>query len=525
MTTYPRARPVGEAAVSVDLATNERVREIDSSLSQDPFPGFLESVPAQSSLLVLYDPVQIRFEAVEQDLERRAHGPALPAPPGRVHAIPVVYDGEDLAEVARARGMTERDVVSLHSAREYSAYMLGFMPGFAYLGPLPAELEVPRRATPRLRVPAGAVAIAGRQTAVYPAATPGGWSLIGRTSVRLFDPHHDPPCLIQPGDRVRFEPVRELGARAEPAAPAAPRGPSSVEVIDGGLLTTVQDGGRFGHRRQGVAWGGALDLPALRAANQAVGNDPGAAGLECTVAGPSLRFLASTRLAVTGADLGAVLHREDLGPWAVPSGAAVVARAGNRLVFTGRRDGCRAYVALQGGIDVPAVLGSRATDLGAGFGGHEGRALRAGDVLALGVPRGEPVRVAPPARPAGGTTLRVVLGPQEDHFAPESVARFLSGEYRVTAASDRAGCRLDGPPLAHLRGGEIPSDGMVPGSVQVPPDGRPIVALADGPTTGGYPKVATVVGADLPLLAQVLGGEDRIRFQAVSLHEARRAAR
>jgi KipI family sensor histidine kinase inhibitor len=530
VTTYPRARPVGEAAATLELdtrvdpATNVRVRGIDEALRLDPFPGFRESVPALCSLLVVYDPDQIGFEEVRQDLERRAREPAVSAQPGRLHSIPVVYDGEDCDGVASARGLNEEQIAALHASVDYTAYMLGFMPGFAYLGPLPEALDVPRRATPRLRVPAGAVAIAGRLTAVYPAATPGGWNLIGRTSVRLFDPHRDPPCLIQPGDRVRFHPARELRWSAEEPEPP-PRTPSSVEVIDGGLLTTVQDLGRFGHRRQGVAWGGALDVPALRGANLLVGNGPGAAGLECAVAGPSLRFLAPTRLAIAGADLGAVLHREDLGPWAVPWGAAVVARAGNRLVFTGRRAGCRAYVALQGGIDVPLVLGSRATDLGAGFGGHEGRALRAGDRLALGASRAEPVRIAPPPLRAGPPSLRVVLGPQEDHFAPASVARFLSEEYAVTAASDRVGCRLEGAPLAHLRGGEIPSDGLVPGSVQVPPDGRPIVALADGPTTGGYPKVATVIGADLPLLAQVLGGEGRVRFEAVGVEEAQRAAR
>ena len=526
--TYPRARPVGEAAATLELdtrvdpAANVRVRGIDEALRLDPFPGFRESVPALSSLLVVYDPDQIGFEEVRRELERRARGAALSAPPGRLHSIPVVYDGADCEDVAKARGLSHDEVVSLHTSREYTAYMLGFMPGFAYLGPLPEALEVPRRATPRLRVPAGAVAIAGPQTAVYPAATPGGWNLIGRTSVRLFDPHRDPPCLIQPGDRVRFRPARELRWPTEAAAPT-PRTAWTVEVIDGGLLTTVQDLGRFGHRRYGVAWGGAVDAPALRAANVLVGNDPGAAGLECAVLGPTLLFLAPTRLAVTGADLGAVLHREDLGPWPVPWGAAVVARAGNRLVFTGRRRGCRAYVALQGGIDVPLVLGSRATDLGAGFGGHEGRALRAGDRLALGAARAEPARMAPPAPPSGRPTLRVILGPQEDHFTPASVARFLSEEYAVTAASDRVGCRLEGAPLAHLRGGEIPSDGMVPGSVQVPPDGRPIVAMADGPTTGGYPKIATVIGADLPLLAQALGGEDRVRFEALAATDPTRS--
>jgi KipI family sensor histidine kinase inhibitor len=529
--TFPRARPVGEAAAtlemgdSVDPALNARVRGIDEQLRRDPFPGFREAVPTLCSLLVVYEPDKIGFEEVRLELERRARGPALSAPPGRLHSIPVVYGGADGEEVARSRGLSVEKVAALHASVEYTAYMLGFMPGFAYLGALPELLEVPRRATPRVRVPAGSVAVAGRLTAVYPAALPGGWNLIGRTSTRLFDPHRDPPCLIQPGDRVRFHAVDALpsAAGAAEAAPAS-RAAATVEVQDGGLLTTVQDLGRFGHRRHGVPWGGAADAPALRAANLLVGNSAEAAGLECTVAGPSLRFLAATRLAVTGADLGALLHRDDLGPWAVPRGASVLARAGNRLVFTGRRTGCRAYLAFQGGIDVPLVLGSRATDLGAGFGGHEGRALRSGDRLALGPGRGDPAPVTPPPVPTATLALRVVLGPQEDDFVPASVARFLSEEYVVTAASDRVGCRLEGPPLAHRRGGEIPSDGLVPGSVQVPPDGRPIVSLADGPTTGGYPKVATVVGADLPLLAQALGGEARVRFQAVDVREMQRAA-
>lgn len=524
---------MGEAAVtlelgdsSVDPAINARVRGIDMALLQDPFPGFRESVPGLTSLLVLYDPDKTGFEEVRQELERHASKPALSVPPGRLHTIPVLYGG---AECDPVPGLTGDEVADLHSSHDFTAYMLGFMPGFAYLGPLPERLEMPRKGTPRLRVPAGAVAIAGRMTAVYPAATPGGWNLIGRTSLRLFDPGRDPPSLMQPGDRVRFARVRDLPPPAAPGPAARPSSPPVVQVIDGGLLTTVQDLGRFGHRRQGVPRAGAMDAPALRAANLAVGNAPGAAALECAVTGPELRVLAPVRLAVTGAELGAVLHREDLGPWPIPRGTAVMARAGNRLSFTGRRSGCRAYVALAGGIDVPEVLGSRATDLGSGFGGLEGRALRAGDRLGAGAARGDPGRESPAPPGAAESrrppTLRVVLGPQDDHLTAESVERFLAGEYRVTAASDRIGCRLEGPRLEHVRGGEIPSDGMVPGSVQVPPDGQPIVAMADGPTTGGYPKVATVVGEDLPLLAQIVGGEGTVRFAAVSVEEAQRAAR
>jgi KipI family sensor histidine kinase inhibitor len=530
--TFPRILPLGDAALTLELGDridpvlNGKVRAIDEELMRNPFHGFRESVPTMRSLLVLYDPEKTGFDEVRQELERRASKPALSAPPGRLHTLPVVYGGADGDDCDLIRGLTPDEVAELHSSHEYTAYMLGFLPGFAYLGPLPEALHMPRRRTPRVRVPEGAVAVAGGMTAVYPAATPGGWNLIGRAAVRLFDPERDPPCLIQPGDRVRFTRASALlAASVPPPAEGRPAADAVVEVVDGGLLTTVQDLGRFGHRRQGVAWAGAMDAPALRAANRLVGNAPGAAALECVVAGPELRFLAPVRLAVTGADLGAVLHRDDMGPWPVPRGSVVLARPGNRLSFIGRRSGCRAYVALAGGIDVPVVLGSRSTDLGAGFGGLAGRALRAGDRLSVSPRRGEPSEAAEPTPRAGPATLRVTRGPQEEHLSAASVARFLAAEYAVTAASDRIGYRLQGPGLEHARGGEIVSDGMVPGSVQVPPDGQPIVAMADGPTTGGYPKVATVLGVDLPLLAQLVPGEGTVRFVEVSVEEAQRAAR
>jgi len=226
------------------------------------------------------------------------------------------------------------------------------------------------------------------------------------------------------------------------------------------------------------------------------------------------------RFAVAGADLGAVLERTELGPWPVPLGAAVLARPGNVLRFTGRRSGCRAYVAFAGGIDVPLVLGSRACDLQGGFGGLEGRALAKGDRLALDAVRGA-VGHDQHRSPCGSSaTVRVVLGPQEDQLEPESVARFLATAWRVGPTSDRVGCRLEGPPLRHRGPKEVLSDGMMPGSIQVPPDGRPIVMMADGPTTGGYPKVGTVVEADLPQLAQLVPGEGDVRFEAVTVEEA-----
>jgi len=269
-----------------------------------------------------------------------------------------------------------------------------------------------------------------------------------------------------------------------------------------------------------------MDLRAFAEANRIVGNPAGAAGLECTAKGPALRFLAPACFTVTGADLGAVLHRADLGGWPVPAGVRVLAREGNLLAFEGRRHGCRAYVALGGGIEVPLVLGSRSTDLPGRFGGFDGRPLRTGDRIGAG-------RIAPPPRaetPGPGprtaddvTTLRVVPGPQDDYFAAEATRLFLSAEYRVHATSDRIGCRLEGPPLTHAGPSEIVSDGMVPGCVQVPPDGQPIIMGPDSPTTGGYPKIATVITADRERLAQLLPGHARVRFEAVTVEQALRA--
>jgi biotin-dependent carboxylase-like uncharacterized protein len=306
----------------------------------------------------------------------------------------------------------------------------------------------------------------------------------------------------------------------EPGRDDTRSGPPAIEVLEPGLMTTVQDLGRRGQRRFGVTPGGPADAPSHTAANACLGNDEDAAALECTMAGPSLRFLRVMRFAIAGGDLGAVLRRSDLGDWPVPLGTAVLARPDNVLVFRGRRSGARASVAVAGGIEVPLVGGSRATDLAGGFGGFQGRALRGGDLLGVGLPRETRAETGwkpPEAR----VVLRVVLGPQYDLFPPGEVERFLRETFRVGATSDRTGCRLEGPRLA-ARESEITSDGMVPGSIQVPPDGKPIVMLADAPTTGGYPKIATVVTADLARLAQLAPGEGELRFSAVSVEDAQR---
>jgi antagonist of KipI len=317
----------------------------------------------------------------------------------------------------------------------------------------------------------------------------------------------------------------------------------ALEVLEGGLLTTVQDLGRHGYERFGVPVAGAMDPFALRAANWLVGNPAEAAALEITLAGPRLRATEKCLIAVTGADLGLRVNGWDLPPW-----MAVFVRQGWMIEFAGCKTGCRAVLAVAGGIDVEPVMSSRSTYLSGGFGGFEGRALRQGDLVPVG-----PTGFHLPER-AGRTfprhlipdygnapEIRVVLGPQDDYFTDESIATFLSGEYEISSTSDRMGCRLVGiPPSPEGRGqgegeskqhkstltwGNFVSDGIPLGAVQVPPDGQPIVMLADRQTTGGYPKIATVISADVPLLAQCVPGESSARFRAVGVEEAQASYR
>lgn len=291
-----------------------------------------------------------------------------------------------------------------------------------------------------------------------------------------------------------------------------------IEVIEPGAFTTVQDTGRNGFQRYGVPVSGAMDVVALRAANLLVGNEEAAAGLEMTISGPSLRFLTDTVIAITGADLGARLDDGFLPAWqAVP-----VAR-GMTVSFRGARAGARGYLSVAGGIDVPEVLGSRSTYVRSRLGGFEGRMLRVGDCLPL---QGEVTRIEAraylgrPLRIEGrSAVLRVVPGPHERSFKPGALETFLSSTYRVSAQSDRMGYRLEGTRLEHEATADIISEGTPPGAVQISGDGLPILLLADRGTAGGYTKIATVVTADLPRVAQLSAG-DRVRFAAVDEAEA-----
>lgn len=295
----------------------------------------------------------------------------------------------------------------------------------------------------------------------------------------------------------------------------------ALEILEPGLLTTVQDLGRFGYQRLGLPTAGAMDPFALRAANVLVGNPPEAAGLEITLLGPKIAFTEGCAVAIAGGDLGPRLDGRDVGGW-----KRHLVGPGAILDFSGRRSGARAYLAVSGGLAVEPWLGSRSTYLMAGVGGLEGRALRTGDLLPVGksVMSMSRPSIPPDRRPlySSEPTVRVVLGPHADRFTEGGIAVFLSGSYQVTPSSNRMGYRLEGPRISHTRGPDIISCGIPLGGIQVPGSGQPIILMADHQTTGGYTMIATVIQADIPLVAQSLPGE-RVRFRSVDLEEARDA--
>ncbi|WP_274650939.1 biotin-dependent carboxyltransferase family protein [Paenibacillus humicola] len=314
----------------------------------------------------------------------------------------------------------------------------------------------------------------------------------------------------------------------------------SVRILKPGLLTTIQDRGRFGAQKYGIIVSGPMDSYALRIANLLVGNDEAAAGLEMTIVGPEIEFEAPALLSVCGGDLSPSLNGNPVPLW-----RTIFAPEGSRLEFGELKKGCRAYLAVAGGFDVPVEMSSRSTYLRAGIGGWEGRPLQQGDRIPVGelpprslsllrkLRRGagkEDTAVSPwslsadllPAY-APDPVIRVIDGAERELFDEESVSRFFSETYRVLPQSDRMGYRISGGKLKLKEQAELISSPVTFGTIQVPADGDPIVLMADRQTTGGYPRIAQVISADLPLLAQVnLGG--KVRFRSVSLKEAQQHA-
>jgi KipI family sensor histidine kinase inhibitor len=547
-----RFLPVNRQALLVELADLPQTLVLLQSLQATPIAGVQELVPAARTILVYFAPQQITAAALVKAIAGRELGGSVQRSEVLVQ-IPVRYEGEDLAEVAQMLGISPEEVVRRHTGSEWAVAFTGFAPGFAYLSGGDPIFNVARRATPRTKVPAGAVALAGTFSAVYPQASPGGWQIIGVTDAAMWDVERELPALLQPGYRVQFvDAAKTIAAGADQQPDSKPNtanvqavkaqsaiqieaaveetvedaveeGVAALRVQSTGLLTLFQDLGRHGQAGQGVSASGAMDQSALKAANRLVGNPSQLPALETVGGGLALQSVGDNVVAVTGAAAPLWLRTADGQRWSVPCHAPVALADGDVLQIDQPTSGARCYVAVRGGYRVAPVLGSASTDTLAHVGPP---ALQRGQLLQVQPVQGAQAVVGaaqlpPQGLPAAGAevVLDVELGPRTDWFTPEAVALLAAQRWQVTPQSNRVGLRLAGDtPLARSVTSELPSEGTALGAIQVPASGQPVLFLADHPLTGGYPVIGCVAPHHLDLAGQIPVGA-WIRFNPIRSFE------
>jgi KipI family sensor histidine kinase inhibitor len=532
--------PMGDQAILIVFSTeisesvHQRLLNFCDRIEKSDFGADVEVVPAYASVLIVYRSNEKSYSDRVSELKRlMGESDSDVFYEGETIEIPVCYGGAfgpDLDFVANHAQISREAVIERHSAPAYRVYMLGFMPGFPYLGGLQKELETPRLTTPRVKIPVGSVGIAGKQTGVYPVESPGGWQIIGRTPVQLFDPDREEPTLIKPAQKVKFVPISEADFYALEEKNQAKNirktgsQPEGIRILQPGFATTIQDKGRHGYRKYGIPVSGAMDESAMACANLLVGNAVDAACIEVTFAGPVIKFEESMAIALTGADLSPTIN----GGF-VEMNRTLYVNRGEVLRFGVLRSGFRTYIAFEGGIDVPLKLSSKSTDLKSRIGGIDGDVLQAGDVLRNGIIRRKfpsGIRRLPAAwcrksSEGGYEVIRVVKGPEYKAFTEEGLNTFETALFSVTAKSDRMGIRLSGLNIEHLEGADILSSGLCAGTIQVAGDGQPIVLMSDCQTTGGYTRIGCVVSVDLGKMAQMKPG-DKVQFEWIEIEDAQR---
>jgi KipI family sensor histidine kinase inhibitor len=519
-----RFLPAGSDALLVELDDLETTLTLLDAFRADRRDGVIELVPAARTLLVRFDAL-VTNRARLIDAISRVDLSVRTSRRGKTFEIPVTYDGEDLSDVADLLGWSVEELIHRHTEATYTVAFTGFAPGFAYMTCDDPAFDVPRRKSPRVRIPAGSVALGGKFGGIYPTDSPGGWQLLGRTPLKMWDTSRSRAALLAPGDRVRFRDMAKGVAISIHDAPATIAKSNDNASRTGGLLVTradrpvfFQDLGRPGKAGQGVSESGALDRTSLVEANLCVGNSRGSAAVEIAYGGFAAKADRPMTLAVTGAPIPMTIKTTDGRSVAAPFGRPFAIDAGDELVLEFPSEGTRSYLAIRGGFAVEQVLTSAATDTLAKVGPAP---IMAGDVL---VPANEPASAVDPYRPTPANlpkagevaTLDVVLGPRTDWFTQQALSTLLTQEWQVTAESSRVGVRLAGTePLERTNTAELPSEGTSLGAIQVPHSGQPVLFLADHPLTGGYPVIGVVARHHLDLAGQIPIGA-KIRFNAIA---------
>ncbi len=478
----PRYLPYGQAAVYLDLDVEhapDRVRRTHglASVLRHRFPQ--ADIVVGGGVIVIIAVGKICVDDVATVVANVPTDELSDDFSCQTHVIPVVFDGPDIDEVSQRVKLAPDEMVQCLTKKTLAVDLIGFLPGFGYLGPLDPRLVLPRRKTPRPRVPPGSLGIAGGFAGIYPFVSPGGWNLLGRAEgVTLFDPDRERPFLFAPGDHVRFEAI--TATDVPPIAPiksvdkiTIPDNPALVVEV-APACATIQDAGRAGRLHSGMPPSGPLDPDTFAAANLAVGNESGEAAIEVTPGRLVVRAFRNVVVSLDGDE-----------PVRLSEGDRLEVKETHRAVR---------YLALRGGVDVPLVLGSRSTLLVARVGGFAGRTLRKGDVLGIA---DRAVRELPTdsfAIPENTDVVEVVIdpGPHLERFPVQALDVLLATTYRISTLVDRVGVRLDGDKIPRQGGDSALPVPMIRGAVQIATDGTPIVFGPDHPTTGGYPVLAVV---------------------------------
>lgn len=518
--TSPVIRRVGTRAVLVELRDLMDVMAWHAALVADPLPGQTEVIAAARTVLVKTVSPRAAQDAAST-LTDFTPGHSADSE-GSTVTIDVVYDGEDLHDVADALRISVEELIDRHTNEPWLAAFGGFAPGFTYCVPTEGEWDIPRRDSPRTDVPAGSVALAGNFSAVYPRQSPGGWQLIGRTNSPMWDSHSESPALLSPGDLVTYRAVREsvtIDDSPQPDTPS-PRGTAqpALRITSIGLQTLFQDVGRPGHGDIGVNSSGAVDRGSAWTANNVAGNHRSATLLE-NIGGLALEALIDIAVVVTGARAEITVTDPDGHQSEHHLASPIQLTSGSKLDLAAPTLGMRNYLAVRGGLAANETLGSSSTDILSGLGPEpvaEGDILSIGDLSAtsVGKPAPNPLLLTQDV-----PVVRCVRGPRHDWFSSQEQTRFTTTEWIVSSRSNRVGLRLEAPEgvegLRRQQEGELASEGMISGSIQIPPNGLPVVFMADHPVTGGYPVIGTVLAEDLDLIAQLSPGS-AVQFRFVN---------
>jgi KipI family sensor histidine kinase inhibitor len=504
-----------EVGDEISLPCSAKVHGLFAALSG--LQGVDEVTPAYASLAGRVDVESTKMATAIKAVERAWSSPSKGEPGGRLVKVPVCYEGEfapDLDGLAKRAGLTKELVVALHSSKEYTCMMLGFAPGFVYLDDVDPKIRMERLEAPRTKVPAGSVGIAGKQTGIYGLEAPGGWRLIGRTPLTMFNPVASPPTPVGPGDHVRFEPISadefKFVKKASVPPPPSPAGSQVLEVEQPGLFASVQDMGRSAFRHLGVPSSGGLDVLSQLQSNYAVGNPGDYPVMEVIGGFFKAKALAEVVVAVTGCECDLSVGGEPVDRY-----SALLLKEGDELAI-GKTKGLLNYMSVAGRLAASSVMGSCSTYHKGGFGGYSGRALKAGDVL--GVERlSEHVlmrNVAASDRVSvDGSPVKAVRSPLlESRKAVEDA--LFDREYEVSEASDRTGYRLKCSERLPGASGNVLSYPTYPGYVQIPLDGSPIVLQKDCPTTGGYELAAVILPSETGRFSQLRPGS-KVKFEEV----------